>query len=643
MSLSSLLRKSQNKNSGFGGAWVAILIIALGAGIFAAIINNSDKTEQPLLNKVSSYYIATANDNIQDMAMLPNESWLPLNDSNLNLSTKPHWFKVPIPATSSIDKKTSLGRMVEISFANLDSVNAWFAVSRNDSDCGLEYCVMSEINTGDAFPFAERDVQHEQFILPVPDSEKPLTLFLQVETLGSIKVPIKLWNYDEYIQYTSSHRVFMGIFYGFMTAIALLNIFLYITSKNIVTLVYTGYVISLALAIATSQGLGFRYLWPNGEGWQQQALLFFTAANVYFSISFTANVLRIHEERKWLNTIYKSMKIVLVIYIACTLLLPYELLIETLGPIILGALLLIFCSTVYLSILGNYVAIYVSASYLAFFFSILLGIADSLNWISVNLDPSYLVMTSSAIQILFMALGLAMLFNQQNVKAEKAYTEATEQQKKSMEAKEALLKLQLENKEKLEYAIEERSYELEIAIRELNEANHELERKNSIDSLTGIPNRRLYDKRIEAEARRSRREKTSLAIAMLDIDYFKKVNDTYGHQCGDEALIHFSQVVKSCLKRPSDVFCRYGGEEFVLILPNTSLEGATTLLESIRKKTEDSPLQCEGKTINLTVSVGVTCRVIATDEEHSLLNAYADKLLYEAKESGRNKVVAKDY
>jgi diguanylate cyclase (GGDEF)-like protein len=205
------------------------------------------------------------------------------------------------------------------------------------------------------------------------------------------------------------------------------------------------------------------------------------------------------------------------------------------------------------------------------------------------------------------------------------------------------MSLQLETKEKLEYAVDERTYELEIAIRELNEANHELERKSSIDALTGVANRRSYDKKVVAEARRSRREKTPLAIAMLDIDNFKAVNDTFGHQCGDEALKHFANVLKNCIKRPSDVICRYGGEEFVVILPNTDIEGARLLMESVRSSTENSQIQCDGKTIKFTVSIGVSTRVIATDTEYELLNAFADKLLYQAKESGRNQVKALEF
>jgi diguanylate cyclase (GGDEF)-like protein len=236
-----------------------------------------------------------------------------------------------------------------------------------------------------------------------------------------------------------------------------------------------------------------------------------------------------------------------------------------------------------------------------------------------------------------------MRFNAQNVLARAAHIKAAQNKQKTIQAKDALMQLQLETKQKLEYAVDERTYELEIAIRELNEANHELERKSSIDALTGVANRRSYDKRVIAEARRSRREKTPLAIAMIDIDHFKTINDIYGHQCGDKALQHFASVLKACIKRPSDVVCRYGGEEFVVILPNTDLEGARLLMENIRLSTENSRLECDNEHIKFTVSIGVSTRIIVTDNEYELLNAFADKLLYQAKESGRNQVKAVEF
>lgn len=622
------------QTSKYGGAWVACLIALLGIGIFCLVLSTSGQSEQPLLNSQSQLHIATQqNDNIDAIVALPSESWTNLSSSNFSLSNKPHWFKVSLPEIANDDY------LIEISFANLDYADLYFL----PKDCNSEECAARIYRSGDRLTFTEREIPHDQLVFPIPESDSPLSLFIRVQTEGSVKVPIKLWSNNDYIHYVGSHRVFIGIFYGFMAAITLINLFLYITSRNTITLLYTGYIVSLSLTLATSQGLSYRFIWPNSEGWQQLAVMVFSATMIFFSTSFTAQVLRLKQEHPKIHRFFNAVRIVVVIYLVLTFILPYSLIVETITLLILMAMCLVFFSNIYVAIKGNPVALYLSAAWCSLLFSALLGIADSLNWISLNLDPTYLLMSSAVIETLFMALGLAVLFSQQRNEAKVAHQVAQQQKQKAIDAKKDLLRLQLESKEKLEYAIDERTYELEIAIRELNEANHELERKNSIDSLTNVANRRMYDKRIAAEARRSRREKTPLAIVMLDIDHFKLVNDNYGHQCGDEALVHFADVLKSCVKRPSDLICRYGGEEFVLVLPNTNIEGASVLAENIRSTIENSPLQCGKNEIKLTVSAGVTCRVIALDEEYALLHAFADKLLYQAKESGRNKIVAQDF
>jgi diguanylate cyclase (GGDEF)-like protein len=323
--------------------------------------------------------------------------------------------------------------------------------------------------------------------------------------------------------------------------------------------------------------------------------------------------------------------------------LPFRVMLLLLIPMVLITFCFVFLTTIYIAFYGKTVAKYLSVARCSLLFSALFLIAGNNGWISLNLDPIYLLMIGAVIETLFMALALAMRFNTQRLAAKRAYIKADENKQKTMQAKEDLMRLQKDTKERLESAVGERSYELEIAIRELNEANHELERKSSIDALTGVANRRLYDKKILAEARRSRREKTPLAIAMIDIDHFKSVNDTYGHQAGDEALKHFTGILNQCIKRPSDTICRYGGEEFVVILPNTDLDGAAALMENVRSMTEASQLDFEGDLIKFTVSIGVSTRIIATDAESELLYAFADKLLYKAKEAGRNKVMSAEF
>jgi len=156
--------------------------------------------------------------------------------------------------------------------------------------------------------------------------------------------------------------------------------------------------------------------------------------------------------------------------------------------------------------------------------------------------------------------------------------------------------------------------------------------------LTGIRNRKHFDKKDLQEIRRCRREQTQLSIGMLDIDHFKSINDTHGHVAGDEVIKEVASVLMQNLKRTTDDACRDGGEEFALILPNTDLEGAMQVAEAVREQVASLKLDADGNTLNITLSAGVATTVVTTNDDEKKLLEQADKALYQAKRSGRNRV-----
>lgn len=179
----------------------------------------------------------------------------------------------------------------------------------------------------------------------------------------------------------------------------------------------------------------------------------------------------------------------------------------------------------------------------------------------------------------------------------------------------------------------------------INRANvyAEILKHATLDALTGFYNRRQLEERIKQEISSSQRQKTPLCAIMTDIDFFKKVNDTYGHAAGDLVLQTVSKVMRSQL-REYDIAGRYGGEEFAILLPFTKCSEAKMVAERLRKSIEEKIIDVSEvnpdavqKEINVTVSLGVYEFKTSDNEEDLLKNA--DKALYRAKESGRNKVV----
>ena len=176
----------------------------------------------------------------------------------------------------------------------------------------------------------------------------------------------------------------------------------------------------------------------------------------------------------------------------------------------------------------------------------------------------------------------------------------------------------------------------------LQEANYQLKLLANLDGLTQIANRRRFDDYLTLEWQRHQREKNPLSLILIDIDYFKRYNDSYGHQCGDDCLIRVAQMIAKVIKRPTDLVARYGGEEFAVILPNTDSEGALIIADSIRQAIANLaiPHQNSDVSSSVTLSMGIASQIPIVEQSLENLISQADKALYIAKNQGRNQVIA---
>ena len=177
------------------------------------------------------------------------------------------------------------------------------------------------------------------------------------------------------------------------------------------------------------------------------------------------------------------------------------------------------------------------------------------------------------------------------------------------------------------------------AEQKLEELNRTLSEMARIDGLTGIANRRYFDEVIEKEWKRLAREGNQpFSLILADIDFFKKYNDNYGHQQGDDCLILVGKALKDIILRPSDMAARYGGEEFALLLPGSNLEGAKTVGERAREAILDLQIKHEYSDVadHITMSLGGAMMIPTQDNSPADLIALADQTLYQAKRNGRN-------
>ena len=172
----------------------------------------------------------------------------------------------------------------------------------------------------------------------------------------------------------------------------------------------------------------------------------------------------------------------------------------------------------------------------------------------------------------------------------------------------------------------------------LKQVNLELHRLASIDGLTQIPNRRTFDAFIQTEWGRSRREQISLSLILCDVDYFKRYNDRYGHQGGDDCLRQVAQAINNNIRRPADLAARYGGEEFVAVLPNTTSQGAIYIAQRIQQAIRQLNIAHADSTAGdcVTVSMGIVSLIPQREQALKEIITLADRALYAAKANGRN-------
>jgi diguanylate cyclase (GGDEF)-like protein len=176
-----------------------------------------------------------------------------------------------------------------------------------------------------------------------------------------------------------------------------------------------------------------------------------------------------------------------------------------------------------------------------------------------------------------------------------------------------------------------------IALDRIKMINEKLERLSYLDELTGMPNRRFFNDACNREWRRAIREQKHLAFIMVDIDYFKEINDNYGHRVGDRCIAAVAKALNKALFRPTDMLARYGGDEFIAILPDTDMDGVQTIAKKMQKNISELNIENAYSPFGkLTISIGAAEQIPEKESRWKSLAVIVDKALYQAKRNGKN-------
>ena len=468
-----------------------------------------------------------------------------------------------------------------------------------------------------------------------------VTAYLTIDSLTQLRSSAVIYSTEAYVDGSGKLQFQQGVAIGGLLCLSIAFMLLFFATNNMSILILCGYFLSNTMLLSAMLGVNLYYLFPNLPELVGIEIPLLISTSAIFILVFTSQLFNLKSK---FPSIYQVIRIS---FWGLLLYMPLSIQLSVVDNISISMAINVIV-TFSLMMVGIY--LHKHALRLALLFAFVMAVQlflvvvaiVSVNWYDIGFvaHRNLFYGVTFWLNSLLVTFILSRQYRYQLAVKHEAQRQALASAVASERSQEELLKLQSQSQEELEDRVQERTLELNIALQELEEANHELEQKNTLDELTGLFNRRYYDQKILAEYRRSKRNLTPLSLVLIDIDHFKAVNDTYGHLAGDQCLVWLSQYIKESLKRSTDMAFRYGGEEFCLILPDTDSKGAMALAETLRKNLAKQGYDYKGINIALTISNGIYTYQQQENVMPEQIFAGADKALYQAKHNGRNQTQA---
>ena len=537
---------------------------------------------------------------------------------NFGLTNSAYWLKLDL----SNPGLTRFDGMLEFTYPRLaSSVQVY-----QPTDFGG----YSVVNTGYLRPFAERPYPHHFYVFPL--SIEPLahkTVYLRFQSDVNLEIPGRLWQRDAFQKYERVDYVSNALYFGMAMAMLIFNFLLFISLRSTRYLLYVFFGASSALSIAAVSGMAIEYLWGNSPYWSN------IAASVGYSSSLAIGILFMRsmiETRRLVPKLDMALKASVAIHIVLALGIAvfYTTFIKPqLAFSGLTAALILVISIV-CALKRDRSAVYFSAAFAVMTIGAMANSLRALGMIPTTFFSTYGIQIGSCIEMLLLAFALADQYHVIRKEKEQAQSEALAAQQLLVQS------LQLSERQ-LESRVAERTADLNLL-------NAKLEALSATDGLTGLANRRRFDEVLNTEWRRSSRAGQYIAVGILDVDWFKKYNDHYGHLSGDECLKQVAKVLASNISRAGDLVARYGGEEFAFIVLGADGKSALAMAQKLCEALEEADWKHETSEFgHITASVGVVSMVPNDETSPLLMLKAADETLYRAKAQGRNRAILSDW
>jgi diguanylate cyclase (GGDEF)-like protein len=474
--------------------------------------------------------------------------------------------------------------------------------------------------SGDTLPFTARSIRyrHPNFWLNLPQRTE-VELLVRVSSRSSLQVPLAVYTPTAFAELERDSQFGIGLFYGILLALLCYNLVLWLSLKDASHFWYSCHVAGFGLVMFCLNGLGFEYLWPNSPWWANQAIPLSMALSQIAMHQFCRVFLELKERQPYADRVSLAIIAFFIAMGLASFFLDYRAAVRPMTLAVFpGALYILYLAVN--AIRKGYAPAKVFLLAWAF---LLVGTAlyasVSVGLLEKNFLTEYGIQIGSAMEMILLSFALAYRYARLRGENERLVQEHNEQ---------------------LERHVARRTSELSTALEQLAEANQRLRESNRRDALTGLFNRRHFRDMFEHQLSRANEHRQPLGVLLIDLDHFKRINDTYGHLAGDECLRWLGRCLHDNLVEHGALLARFGGEEFVVVIPDVQGERLMQIAETLRQRICGDPVRYAGNNIGMSASIGAFLlrpgSNVSVDEALHL----ADDALYAAKGAGRNRVHA---
>lgn len=479
--------------------------------------------------------------------------------------------------------------------------------------------LIRHFETGDQRPFVVRPINQRTFWFPLEAATSDeQEVYIRISTPGPLLIPLDIISVEQANEEEKLIFFWAGGFLGIIIIMMLYNSFLFMSLRESSYLYYVIYLGCAGFMQATLFGFGQQYFWGDHPGVNNQIIAFLAP---FVQLTAMAFVLRFVDLQKFGSIFDRSVAYLLMFFLIvmciASFTVPYGIIVK-LGHSV--ALFGVVCAF-YIGIKGWVMGMKSARLFTIAWFFHLIFIA----WYLLDMTGK---VPSTEIGNQAFALGFIAELSLLSI----AFADKMNQEKElRINSQTKILDMQMAMNKELDNKVQERTAALE-------KANRRLEELSVTDGLTKLFNRRYFDQVFRDHYQQSYKDQHPISVMMVDIDFFKKLNDEHGHAFGDLCLVRAAQIIRKVVTMPGAFAARYGGEEFVVVFPKTTEDRACQVGEMLRKAFEKTTVTQGEHSKVMTISVGVSSEIPVHPGQEEKLLGLADDCLYQSKENGRNQV-----